>query len=178
MIALLSFLALTFAGTPMSETTLYSFTLKDIDGKEVALSKFKGKTVLVVNVASKCGLTPQYAQLQKLYDAYKDKGLVILGFPANNFGGQEPGSESEIKQFCSTTYGVTFPMFSKISVKGEDAHPLYQWLTTAVEPKGDIEWNFAKFLIGKDGKVLKRFSPRVAPEAPELVEAVKAAVGS
>jgi len=170
MLTTLIALALTM---PMAETTLFDFKMKDIDGKEVPLSKYKGKTVLVVNVASKCGLTPQYNGLQKLYTDYKDKGLVVLGFPANEFGGQEPGSNEEIKTFCSTNYKVSFPMFSKIVVKGEGIHPLYKWLTSSIEPKGDIEWNFAKFLIGPDGKIIKRFKPQVGPESDDVLTAVK-----
>jgi glutathione peroxidase len=161
---------------PPRDKTLFDFTMKDIDGKEVPLSKFKGKTILVVNVASKCGLTPQYKGLQQLYSENKDKGLVILGFPANEFNGQEPGTSAEIKSFCTANYGVTFPMFQKIVVKGEGIHPLYQWLTTAIEPKGDIEWNFAKFLIGPDGKIIKRFKPQVTPEDADLVKSVHSAL--
>lgn len=159
---------------PVKAASLHDFTIKDIDGKDVKLSKFKGKVVLVVNVASKCGLTPQYAGLQKLYDAYQKKGFVILGFPANNFGGQEPGTEADIKEFCSLNYGVTFPMFSKISVKGDDTAPLYRWLIDNSGRKDDIEWNFAKFLVGKDGQVKARFSPRTKPDAEELTKAVEA----
>ncbi len=181
MLAPLAILALTLTpamhpANPAADKTLFDFTMKDIDGKRVPLSKFKGKTVLVVNVASKCGLTPQYKGLQQLYTQYKDKGLVILGFPANEFNGQEPGTSEEIKQFCTATYGVTFPMFQKIAVKGEGIDPLYAWLTSAIEPKGDIEWNFAKFLIGPDGKIVKRFKPQVTPESEDLIKAVNATV--
>lgn len=157
----------------LKSRTLYDFTMKDIDGKDVKLSKFRGKTVLVVNVASQCGLTPQYEGLQKLYTEYKDRGLVILGMPANQFGNQEPGAESEIKTFCESKYHVTFPMFSKIVVKGEGIHPLYQWLLANTDPKLDVEWNFAKFLVGRDGKVVGRFSPRTSPSDPKLIEAIK-----
>ena len=157
--------------------SIYDFKLKDIDGKEVKLDKYKGKVLVVVNVASKCGLTPQYAGLEKLYNEYKSKGVVVLGFPANNFGGQEPGTEAEIKTFCTATYNVTFPMFSKISVKGDDTHPLYQWLLASSDrPKEDIEWNFAKFVIGKDGKEVKRLTPRDVPESPAVKEAIEAAL--
>ncbi|MCH8275782.1 MAG: glutathione peroxidase [Armatimonadetes bacterium] len=156
--------------------TIYDFTMKDIDSAEVPLSRFKGKVILVVNVASKCGLTPQYAGLQKLFDQYKGKGFVVLGFPANQFGGQEPGTNSEIKQFCTENYGVTFNMFSKIVVKGEGIHPLYKWLLNSTENKDDIEWNFAKFLIGPDGKVIARFHPRVTPEDPKITRAVEQAL--
>jgi len=156
----------------MSANTLHDFTLPDIEGKDVKLSKFKGQVVLVVNVASKCGMTPQYEGLQKLYTEHKAKGLAILGFPANEFRGQEPGSNAEIKEFCTATYGVTFPMFSKIVVKGEGIHPLYQWLLETGPRKDDIEWNFAKFLVGKDGKVIARFTPQTKPDDPELRKAI------
>ncbi|MBI5705498.1 MAG: glutathione peroxidase [Armatimonadetes bacterium] len=161
---------------PKAAGSLYDFKMKDIDGKEMPLAKFKGKVVLVVNVASKCGLTPQYEGLQKLYTTYKDRGLVVLGFPANQFGGQEPGTDTEIKEFCTGKYNVTFPMFSKIVVKGEGIHPLYTWLLQSTENKGDIEWNFAKFLVGKDGKVLKRFAPRVTPDDKDFVASIEAAL--
>lgn len=150
--------------------SIYDFKMKNIDGKEVPLDKYKGKVLLVVNVASKCGLTPQYAGLQKLYTDYHPKGFEILGFPANNFGGQEPGTDPEIKQFCTGTYNVTFPMFSKISVKGDDEHPLYKWLIASADRHDDIEWNFGKFLIGKDGKVFARFAPKTTVDSPEFKE--------
>lgn len=156
-----------------------NFTVKDIDGKDVDLSTYAGKVILLVNVASKCGNTPQYEGLEKMYQDNKDKGFVILGFPANNFGGQEPGSNEEIKNFCTETYKVAFPMFSKISVKGSDQAPLYKYLTsldTKPQPKGDITWNFEKFLIGKDGNVIARFAPKTKPEDPTVQEAVKAAL--
>lgn len=156
--------------------SLYDFTMKDIDGKERPLKQFAGKVVVVVNVASKCGLTPQYEGLEKLYKEHKEAGLVVLGFPANDFRGQEPGTDSEIKEFCSTNYSVTFPMFSKISVKGETAHPLYRWLIAATDQKQDIEWNFAKFVVGRDGKVKARFAPRTAPNDPNLIAAIKSAL--
>jgi glutathione peroxidase len=161
---------------PITQKSIYEFTMKDIDGKNVPLSKYKGKVLLVVNVASKCGLTPQYKGLEELYKSQSERGLVVLGFPANNFGGQEPGSEEEIKEFCSLTYGVTFPMFSKISVKGDDIHPLYRWLLANSDRREDIEWNFAKFVIGRDGKVFKRLSPRDVPGSDSLKEAVEAAL--
>lgn len=159
-----------------SAKSIYEFTLNDIDGKNVKLEQFKGKVVLIVNVASKCGYTPQYEGLEKIYKQYKDKGFVILGFPANNFMGQEPGSEADIKQFCTTKYNVTFPMFSKISVKGSDMHPLYQYLTQSAAPAGDVKWNFSKFLIGKDGSILARFDSGVKPESAELTSAVESAL--
>ena len=150
--------------------------MKGIDGKPVDLAAYKGKVVLVVNVASRCGKTPQYAGLQKLYDANKDKGFVILGFPANDFGGQEPGSDAQIAEFCSANYGVTFPMFSKITVKGPDKAPLYKTLTETADPKGEVGWNFEKFLIGKDGAVVGRFKSGVAPDDAKLVKAIEAAL--
>jgi glutathione peroxidase len=159
--------------------SIYDFTMKDIDGKPVKLSAYKGKVVMLVNVASKCGFTPQYAGLEKIYTQYKDKGFVILGFPANNFMGQEPGTEAEIKQFCSLTYGVNFPMFSKISVKGEDKHPLYKFLTdktTDPEFGGEISWNFNKFLIDKNGKIIARFGSKDTPESAPVIQAIEKAL--
>ena len=150
--------------------------MKKIDGKPVDLSSYKGKVVLIVNVASKCGYTNQYTGLQKLYDSYKDKGLVVLGFPANEFGGQEPGSDTDIATFCSTKYGVTFDMFSKIVVKGPDKAPLYKSLTETATPAGDVKWNFEKFLIGRDGAILGRFASGVAPEDAKLKDAIEAAL--
>jgi glutathione peroxidase len=164
---------------PLSAASVYDYSVKTIDGTPAALSSYKGKTVLIVNVASKCGYTPQYAGLQKLYAKYKDRGFVILGFPANNFGAQEPGTNAEIKTFCSRTYNVTFPMFSKISVKGDDKAPLYQYLTETspnAATHGDIQWNFTKFLIGKDGKVVARFEPDVTPESAEMEKAIEGAL--
>lgn len=157
---------------------IHDFTLDDIDGKPAALAQYDGKVVLIVNVASKCGFTKQYEGLQELYDAYGDEGLVILGFPANDFRGQEPGSNEEIKLFCSETYGVSFPMFSKISVIGDEMHPLFAHLTQADNPDftGDIKWNFEKFLIGKDGQLLRRYRSQTTPDAPELVDAIKEAL--
>lgn len=154
--------------------------VKDIDGKDVDLSTFKGKAVLIVNVASKCGFTRQYAGLEKLYTERKDAGLVVIGFPANNFNGQEPGTDQEIKQFCSVTYGVTFPMMSKISVKGEDKAPLYRFLTepeTAGQYAGEITWNFNKLLVDREGKVIARFPSNVAPDSSELLAAIDKAIG-
>ena len=153
----------------MAEQSVYDFTMKTIDGKEQPLSAYKGKTLLIVNVASKCGFTPQYKGLETLYGKYKDRGLVILGFPANDFGWQEPGTDAEIQTFCSTTYGVSFPMFSKISVKGDKIHPLYKHLTESSTPAGPISWNFNKFLVGPDGRVIGRWGSRTTPEDKELV---------
>ena len=161
------------------EKSPLEFKVKDIDGKEVNLANYKGKVVLVVNVASKCGLTPQYEGLEALYEKYKDKGLVVLGFPANEFGSQEPGSDSDIKQFCSSKYNVTFPMFSKIVVKGQGIHPLYQHLTSKdTNPKyaGEIAWNFNKFLVDRHGHVVGRFEPKTAPDNAELVKAIETAL--
>jgi glutathione peroxidase-family protein len=158
---------------------IYDFTMKDIDGKDVRLSDYKGKVLLIVNVASKCGFTGQYAGLEKLFRTYADRGLVVLGFPANNFFRQEPGTEAEIKSFCTLTYGVTFPMFAKISVKGKDIHPLYAFLTAKeTHPKfaGAISWNFNKFLIGRDGAIAGRFGTRTPPDDPALIAAVEQAL--
>ena len=151
--------------------------VKKIDGTEVDLASYKGKVVLIVNVASRCGYTGQYAGLQKLYDAYKDKGLVVLGFPANEFGSQEPGTDAEIATFCSSKYGVTFDMFSKIVVKGADKSPLYKTLTESADPKGEVGWNFEKFLIGRDGKVVGRYKSGVAPDDATLKAAIETALG-
>jgi glutathione peroxidase len=160
-------------------TSVYDFTLKDIDHKDVSLGQYRGKVVLLVNVASRCGFTPQYEGLQKVYLKYKDRGFVILGFPANNFMSQEPGTDEEIKTFCSTKYSVTFPIFSKISVKGDDIHPLYKFLTskeTNPEFGGDIKWNFSKFLLDKNGKVIARFEPAVKPESDTVIQAIEKAL--
>ena len=159
--------------TLMAADNFHEFTMKSIDGKPVTLASYKGKVVLAVNVASQCGYTPQYTGLEALYQKYKGKGLVIVGFPANNFGGQEPGTNDEIKTFCDRTYHVTFPMFSKISVKGADQDPLYQYLT---QKGGEVKWNFAKFLVGKDGQVIKKFDSGVEPSAAELTKAIEAAL--
>lgn len=159
--------------------SLFDIPLNRIDGTPTSLADFRGKVLLVVNVASKCGLTPQYEGLQKLYAQKHDAGLEILGFPANNFGAQEPGTEAEIATFCTTSYGVTFPMFQKISVKGADRHPLYDALVAALPgAEGDISWNFEKFVIGRDGTVVARFSPRVPPEDAELNKAIDAALAA
>ena len=150
--------------------------VKAIDGAAVDLAKYKGKVVLIVNVASRCGYTGQYAGLQKLYDAYKDKGLVVLGFPANEFGGQEPGTDQDIARFCSSTYGVTFPMFSTIVVKGDGKAPLYKSLTEAATPPGEVSWNFEKFLVGRDGRIVGRYKSAVAPDDAKLTQAIEAAL--
>ena len=158
------------------DKTIYQFKMKDIDGKEVDLSKYKGKVVIIVNVASKCGHTPQYADLEKFYNEYKGKGVEILGFPANNFLSQEPGSDSDIKAFCTSKYNVTFDMFSKIDVKGSDIVPLYQFLTKK-ELNGTLDspvtWNFQKFIIGKDGKVVTSVSPKTSIYDAEVVKTIQ-----
>ena len=159
-----------------------AFTVKDIDGKEVDLAKkYEGKVCLIVNVASKCGLTPQYEQLTELDKKYKEKGLAILAFPANDFNEQEPGTNEEIKEFCATKYSVAFDLFSKVAVKGEEQAPLYKYLTSEETNKdfaGEIEWNFTKFVVGKDGKVVARFGPKVKPDAPEVVKAIEDALAA
>ena len=154
-----------------------NFKMKGIDGKEVDLSQYQGKVVLYVNVASKCGLTPQYTGLQKLHDKYSKDGLVIIGVPANEFGAQEPGTDQEIATFCSTNYGVKFPMLSKVVVKGTGICPLYKYLTSKeTDPKfgGEIRWNFTKFLVTRDGTIVNRFEPDVEPESAEMVKAIEA----
>ena len=153
---------------------IYDFIVKDIDGKNIKLSDFKGKVLIIVNVASRCGYTPQYEGLQKIYDQYKDKGFEILAFPCNDFKGQEPGTNQEIKEFCSANYGVTFKLFDKIKVLGDDKMPLYETLinSESVE-KGDVKWNFEKFLISKDGKVEARFRSKVKPESEEVTSAIE-----
>ena len=153
------------------------FRMNDIDGKEVDLEDYEGNVVLIVNTASQCGLTPQYAGLEALYKKYSEKGFVVLGFPCNQFGGQEPGTEADIKKFCSTRYNVSFPMFSKIEVNGDDATPLYKYLTGKdMKPagKGNISWNFEKFLVDRDGNLINRFSPRTKPSDTDLVKAIEA----
>ena len=170
---------LAVAMSSFAASSAYAFSMKAIDGKTVALSGYQGRVALFVNVASRCGYTPQYEGLEALYRKYKDRGLVILGFPANNFGSQEPGTNEEIAQFCKRSYDVTFPMFSKISVKGADQSELYQYLSSAdanASTAGDVRWNFTKFLVGKDGKVIARFESAVAPDAAELVKAVEEAL--
>ncbi len=155
---------------------IYSIPLKDIDGKDTSLNAFAGKVVLAVNVASRCGNTPQYEGLQSLFEKNKDKGLVVVGFPCNDFGKQEPGTEAEVKEFCSTTYKVTFPMMGKVHVKGPEQHPLYKELTTALP--GDVKWNFGKFLIGRDGKVLARFEPGLSPDDEKITKAIADALAA
>ncbi len=159
-----------------NEKSIYEFTMKDIDGNNVKLDKYQGNVLLIVNTASKCGYTPQYEGLQKIYDKYKAQGFYVLGFPANNFMGQEPGTESEIKEFCSSKYKVTFPMFAKISVKGEDQHPLYNYLTnpqTNPNSAGEVSWNFNKFLIDRQGSIVARFGSKETPESEALTQAIE-----
>jgi glutathione peroxidase len=159
--------------------SIYDIPLKDIDGKDTSLKPYQGKVMLIVNVASKCGYTPQYTALEALYQKYQDRGLVVLGFPCNQFGGQEPGTDAEIKQFCSSKYAVTFPMFDRIEVNGANRHPLYVMLAGKESPvAGDIGWNFTKFLIGRDGKILKRFESKVKPDSPEVIQAIEAALAA
>jgi glutathione peroxidase len=160
--------------------TLHDFSARTIFGEESSLRDYAGKVALVVNVASKCGLTPQYDGLEKLYETMKPRGLEVLGFPCNQFAGQEPGTDEEVQQFCTLTYGVQFPLFSKIDVNGPQRHPLYAWLTAATvgpEEAGDIKWNFGKFVVGRDGKVVARFAPPTAPNDPALVAAIEKALG-
>lgn len=174
---MLSILLIVSSLSVFAQKNVHGFSMADIDGKKVDLSQYKGKVLLIVNVASKCGLTPQYESLEAFYKKYKSKGVVILGFPANNFMGQEPGENSDIKQFCSRTYNVTFPMFSKISVKGKDIAPLYKYLTEKKENgvlDSGVKWNFQKFLIGKDGKVVTSFSPPTTVDNEDLIKSVEA----
>ena len=159
---LLSISVLLLGAALFGAASVYEFTLNSIDGAPAPLAAYKGKVLLLVNVASKCGFTPQYKALEAVYQKYRDKGLVVAGFPANNFGAQEPGTNEEIKTFCTRTYNVTFPMYAKISVKGADIAPLYESLTKSTG--GDIKWNFTKFLIGKDGRIIARFESPVKPD--------------
>jgi glutathione peroxidase len=159
--------------------SIYDIPVKDIDGKDTTLAGYKGKVLLVVNVASHCGFTPQYTALEATHLKYADKGFAVLGFPCNQFGGQEPGSDAEIKQFCTSKYSVTFPMFDKIEVNGANRHPLYVLLAGDTSPfPGKITWNFNKFLIGKDGTILKRFDSKVTPDSPEVTAAIEAALAA
>ena len=160
--------------------SIYDFTMRSIDGDHVSLKNYQSKVVLLVNVASKCGFTPQYAALESVYEKYKDKGLVIVGIPANNFAQQEPGTDEEIKKFCSNKYNVTFPMMSKVSVLGDDKTPLYVFLTgKESDPQfaGDIKWNFTKFLFDRNGNPVARFEPNVTPDSPQVTAAIESALG-
>jgi glutathione peroxidase len=157
--------------------SIHDIAVKDINGKDGSLKSYQGKVLLIVNVASKCGYTPQYKTLEAIYEKYKDKGFAVLGFPCNQFGGQEPGTNEEIKQFCVSKYNVTFPMFDKIEVNGPNRHPLYVALAGNDSPyPGDIKWNFGKFLIGRDGKIIKRFDSKATPDSPEVTTAIEAAL--
>lgn len=164
---------------PKKPASVLDFQVKDIDGKPVDLAKFRGEVLLIVNTASQCGNTPQYKTLEADYKKYKDKGFAVLGFPANEFGHQEPGSDAEIKQFCSSTYSVSFPLFSKIVVQGEGIHPLYKFLTSPeTDPKfaGPIQWNFDKFLVNRKGEVIARFAHKEKPDSEKVTKAIEAAL--
>lgn len=163
----------------MADMSLYDIPINTLDGKPASLNDYAGKAILLVNVASRCGLTPQYEGLERLHERYAERGFTVVGVPCNQFGAQEPGTSEEIQEFCSATYGVTFPLLEKIDVNGDNRHPLYVELTQQTDDEGnngDIQWNFEKFLIGADGTVLKRFRPRTEPEAPEVVESIEAAL--
>ena len=157
----------------MGADSIHEFKMKDIEGKEVDLSEYKGKVLLIVNVASKCGKTPQYEPLQAMYEKYGEKGLVIIGVPCNQFGGQEPGTEKDIQKFCTDKYKVTFPMMSKVDVNGEKEAPLYEFLKAHAESKDDVKWNFEKFVVNKEGKVVSRFKHPVEPDADEVVSVIE-----
>ncbi|MEO7507839.1 MAG: glutathione peroxidase [Pyrinomonadaceae bacterium] len=190
MAVLLAFVLLGCTGIPSAAShetkekavsSIYEFTVKDINGSDVKLDTYRGKVLLVVNVASRCGYTPQYTGLEKTYTKYHDQGFETLGFPTNNFGGQEPGTNAEIKEFCTLKYNVTFPMFTKISVKGDDLNPLYAYLTdktTDPEFGGPITWNFNKFLIGRDGKIIARFDSPDEPDSEKVTKAIEAALAA
>jgi len=166
---------LLMVGSLLAASGIYSFTLNSIDGQSAPLAAYRGKVVLVVNVASQCGYTPQYSALESIYEKYKDQGFVILGFPANNFGAQEPGTNEEIKTFCTRKYSVTFPMYSKISVKAPDQASLYTYLTQDTAPgiRGEIKWNFTKFLVDRNGNVVQRFEPAATPDSKEVTTAIE-----
>ncbi|HUJ74280.1 MAG TPA: glutathione peroxidase [bacterium] len=171
---------LALAVTPARATSFYDYNLQDIDGKPVSFDQFRGKVLLVVNTASRCGYTYQFDGLEALYKQYRDRGFLILGFPSNDFLGQEPGTNQQIKQFCTLSYGVSFPMFSKIKVTGQDMHPLYRYLTEkTTDPRfaGPISWNFNKFLIGRDGSIIARFRTQDEPQGPTVRAAIEAALG-
>ena len=178
-LVLLALAMLTQIACAQPKPSLYEIPLKDINDRATSLKEYQGKVLLVVNVASQCGLTPQYKALEAVHRKYKDKGFTVLGFPCNDFGAQEPGSPDEIKAFCSKNYDVTFPLFAKLHVKGPEQHPLYATLSGKASPfPGEVKWNFGKFLIGKDGKILQRFEPQTKPDAPELIEAIEAALAA
>ncbi len=175
LLGVLILLILMAAMTSYAASSIYDFTLPLLDGQAAPLANYKGKVVLVVNVASRCGFTPQYTALESTYEKYKDQGFVIIGFPANNFGGQEPGTNEEIKHFCESKYSVTFPVYGKVSVKGDDQTPLYSYLTKDANPAlaGDIKWNFTKFLVDRKGNVVQRFEPATTPDSPEVIAAIE-----
>lgn len=171
--------ALFFSAAVAADTSIYDLPLKDINGKDAPLSAYKGKVMLIVNVASFCGNTPQYKGLEELHNKFKGDGLSVIGFPCNDFGAQEPGSPEEIKTFCSTKYSVTFPLYEKVVVKGGGKCPLYEVLSGPKSPfPGDVKWNFGKFLVGRDGKIVKRFEPKVKPDSPEVLDAIKEALAA
>ncbi len=166
-----------FSTFAMAESPLYTVPLKDIDGKETTLKPYEGKVMLIVNVASKCGNTKQYTELQALHKEFEKDGLAVLGFPSNDFGGQEPGTNEDIKEFCSSKYHVTFPMFDKVTVKGEGKHPLYEELSGKGSPfPGDVKWNFGKFLVDREGKIVARFEPKTKPDDTAVMAAIKDAL--
>jgi glutathione peroxidase len=175
---ILSFLLMVAMVTSENGETVYDFKLNLIDGKEVEMSEFKDKVLLIVNTASECGFTPQYDGLQAIYEKYKDRGFYVLGFPANNFGGQEPGTDEEIQEFCRVNFGVEFPLFSRISVKGEEIHPLFEYLVKVENEdfSEEIGWNFEKFLVDRNGNLLRRFKSNVEPESNEIISAVEKAL--
>jgi glutathione peroxidase len=171
--------ALFFMSVLLHAGSIYDVAVKDIDGKDTTLAAYKGRVILIVNVASHCGFTPQYKNLEAVYQKYQDQGFVILGFPCNQFAGQEPGKDDEIKQFCISKYFITFPLFDKIEVNGPNRHPLYVALAGDTSPfPGNITWNFNKFLISRDGKILKRFDSKITPDSPEATAAIEAALAS
>jgi glutathione peroxidase len=168
------------SGQAVTAESVYDFELDDIDGNPTKLSEYEGKVLLIVNVASECGFTPQYAGLQAIYKQYQDRGFAVLGFPANNFGNQEPGTNEQIKRFCTTAFGVSFPLFAKISVKGQDKHPLYQYLTATEAGRqfgGEIKWNFNKFLIDRNGQVIAVYGSKTEPQDPQLTADIESALG-
>lgn len=180
LLTIISFALATSVEDSSNADSVYEFEMENIDGEDTSLSNYEGKVLLIVNTASECGYTPQYEGLQAIYEEYRDRGFAVLGFPANNFGGQEPGTDEEIKQFCKVNYDVSFPMFSKISVKGEDQHPLFRYLTNAENPDftGEIKWNFEKFLIDKNGNLIHRFRSPVKPNSGKITGAIETALNS
>lgn len=179
MILLVSAIIMMTTPSMLAADSLYDIPLKNIDGKATSLKPYQGKVMLIVNVASKCGFTPQYTALEAVYEKYQSQGLVVCGFPCNQFGGQEPGTDAEIKEFCTSKYSVTFPMFDKLDVNGANRHPLYVQLAGTASPfPGNIKWNFTKFLIGRDGKILNCFDSAVTPDSVEVTKAIEAALAA